>query len=161
MTCTSREESIVCKTVSNVRTSSTILSTAEWSSFLIVIGLRSKAAYYNCTEKGSALRLEETIEIAQNQDATVRRVGYMREAKAIHYKWKFINSKETGSQEPSGPCSSMRRKGITVLCADQRVKMHVSVKNKCSLQQFSSAWNAYWMNTSLFTSTHLFITSQQ
>ncbi|KAK2557878.1 hypothetical protein P5673_019855 [Acropora cervicornis] len=36
----------------------------------IVIGLRSKEAYYKCIEKGSELTLEEAIEIAQNQDAT-------------------------------------------------------------------------------------------
>ena len=44
----------------------------------IVIGLRSKEAYYKCIEKGSALTLEEAIEIAQNQDATAHQVGYMR-----------------------------------------------------------------------------------
>ena len=44
----------------------------------IVIGLLSKEAYYKCIEKGSALTLEEAIEIAQNQDATAHQVGYMR-----------------------------------------------------------------------------------
>ena len=44
----------------------------------IVIGLRSKEAYYKCIEKGSELTLEEAIEIAQNQDATTHQVGYMR-----------------------------------------------------------------------------------
>ena len=44
----------------------------------IVIGLRSKEAYYKCIEKGSALTLEEAIEIAQNQDATAHQVSYMR-----------------------------------------------------------------------------------
>ena len=44
----------------------------------ILIGLRSKEAYYKCIEKGSALMLEEAIEIAQNQDATAHQVGYMR-----------------------------------------------------------------------------------
>ena len=44
----------------------------------IVIGLRSKKAYYKCIEKGSELTLEEAIEIAQNQDATTHQVGYMR-----------------------------------------------------------------------------------
>jgi len=29
-----------------------------------------------------------------------------RNSKAIHYKWKVINSKETGRQEPSGTDSS-------------------------------------------------------
>ena len=45
---------------------------------VIVIGLRSKEAYYKCIEKGSPLMLEEAIEIAQNQDATAHQVGYMR-----------------------------------------------------------------------------------
>ena len=44
----------------------------------IVIGLRSKEAYYKCIEKGSALTLEEALEIAQNQDATAHQVSYMR-----------------------------------------------------------------------------------
>ena len=44
----------------------------------IVIGLRSKEAYYKWIEKGSELTLEEAIEIAQNQDATAHQVGYMR-----------------------------------------------------------------------------------
>ena len=44
----------------------------------IVIGLRSKEAYYKCKEKGSALTLEEAIEIAQNRDTTAHQVGYMR-----------------------------------------------------------------------------------
>ena len=44
----------------------------------IVIGLGSKEAYYKCIEEGSALTLEEAIEIAQNQDATAHQVGYMR-----------------------------------------------------------------------------------
>ena len=34
---------------------------------VIVIGLHSKEAYDKCIEKGSALTLEEVIEIAQNQ----------------------------------------------------------------------------------------------
>ena len=46
----------------------------------IVIGLRSKEAYYKCIDKGSELTLEEAIEIAQNQDATTHQVGYMRPA---------------------------------------------------------------------------------
>ena len=44
----------------------------------IVIGLRSKEAYYKCIEKSAALTLEEAIEIAQNQDTTGHQVGYMR-----------------------------------------------------------------------------------
>ena len=43
----------------------------------IVIGLRSKEAYYKCIEKGSGYTLEEAIEITQNQDATAHQVGYM------------------------------------------------------------------------------------
>ena len=75
----------------------------------IVIGLRSKEAYYKCIAKGSALTLEEAIEIAQNQDAThTRLVTCDQNSKAIHYRWKFINSKETGSQEPSGRDSSQK-----------------------------------------------------
>ena len=57
--------------------------------------------------------------------------------------------------------SNVGRKGITVPCANQRVKMHVLRSYKSSLQQLLSAWTAYWMNTSQFTSTHLFITSRQ
>ena len=41
----------------------------------IVIGLRSREAYFKCIEKGSALTLEEAITIAQNEDATVSQVG--------------------------------------------------------------------------------------
>jgi len=41
----------------------------------IIIGLRSKETYYKRIEKGSALTLEEAIEIAQNQDATAHQVG--------------------------------------------------------------------------------------
>ena len=44
----------------------------------IVIELRSKEAYYKCIQKGSALAMEEAIEIDQNQDATAHQVGYMR-----------------------------------------------------------------------------------
>ena len=44
----------------------------------IVIGLRSKEAYYKCIEKGSELTLGEALEIAQNQDATAHQVGYIR-----------------------------------------------------------------------------------
>ena len=44
----------------------------------IVIGLRSREAYFKCIEKGSALTLEEAITIAQYEDATVSQVGYMR-----------------------------------------------------------------------------------
>ena len=44
----------------------------------IVIGPRSREAYFKCIEKGSALTLEEAITIAQNEDATVSQVGYMR-----------------------------------------------------------------------------------
>ena len=44
----------------------------------IVIGLRSREAYFKCIEKGSALTLEEAITIAQNEDATVSQVGSMR-----------------------------------------------------------------------------------
>ena len=133
-------------------------------------------------------------------------------SKAIHYRWKFINFKETGSQEPSGrgsshkyqvsmiipirqipmirnkqslrekvvstvernrhipkviapqrrqSASSVGRKGITVPCADQRGEMYVLMSYKSSLQQLPRAWTAYWMNTSQFTSTRLFITSSQ
>ena len=44
----------------------------------IVMELRSKKVYHKCVEKGSALTLEETITIAQNQNATAHQVGYMR-----------------------------------------------------------------------------------
>jgi len=44
----------------------------------LVIRLLSKEANYKCIEKRSALTLEEAIEIAQTQDATTHRVGYMR-----------------------------------------------------------------------------------
>ena len=44
----------------------------------IVIGLRSKEPITSALKKGSALTLEETIEIAQNGDATTHQVGYMR-----------------------------------------------------------------------------------
>jgi len=37
-----------------------------------------------------------------------RLVTCHQNAKAIHYKWKFINSKEIGRQEPSGTHSSHR-----------------------------------------------------
>lgn len=44
----------------------------------IVMGLRSKEAYYKCIEKGSELTLEQVIGIAQNQEATAHQVGYIR-----------------------------------------------------------------------------------
>ena len=44
----------------------------------IVIGLRSREAYYKCIEKGTDLTLKEAIEIAQNEDATANQVSYMR-----------------------------------------------------------------------------------
>ena len=134
------------------------------------------------------MTLEEIIEIAQNLDATTHQVGCMRpDSKASHYRHKFINSKETGSQlqEPTGTdsshkdqvpmirnkqsleekvvsavgrnrhiskvsfpqrrqsASSVGRKGITVPCADQRVKMQVSMSYKSSLHQLPTAWTAY------------------
>ena len=179
----------------------------------IVIGLRSKEAYYKCIEKGSALTLEEALEIAQNQDATAHQVGYMRpEFKGDPLQMEVHNSKETGSLEPSGTdsshkdqvpmisptgqvpvirnkqnlkekvdstvernrhipkvsvpqrrqsASSVGRKGITVPFADQRVRMYVLMSYKSSLKQPPRAWTAYWVNTSQFTSTRLFITLRQ
>ena len=72
----------------------------------VVIGLRSKEAYCKCTEKGSALTLKETIEIGKPQHT--RLVTCDHSSKAIHYRYKFRNSKETGSQlqEPTGADSS-------------------------------------------------------
>ena len=179
----------------------------------IVIGLRSKEAYYKCIEKGSELTLEEAIEIAQNQDATTHQVGYMRpEFKGdplqieIHKlqgnrqsgaKWKIQQPHRQGSNDQSyrtgfknekrvnlkekvvltvernrhtpkvsvlrrrQSASSVGRKGTTVPFADQKVKMHVSMSCKFSLQQLLSAWTVCWMNMSQFTSTRLFITSRQ
>ena len=108
-----------------------------------------------------------------------------RNLKANPYKWKFINSKETGNQEPARTdgshkdqlpmirnkegqrgklvstveqnhhipkvsvlqrrqsASSVGRKGIMVPCANQRVKMHMLMSYKSSLQQLLSAWTAY------------------
>ena len=57
--------------------------------------------------------------------------------------------------------SSVGRKGITVPFADQRVRMYVLMSYKSSLQQPPRAWTAYWVNTSQFTSTRLFITLRQ
>ena len=57
--------------------------------------------------------------------------------------------------------SNVGRKGTTVPFADQRVKMHVSMSYKFSLQQLLSAWTVCWMNMSQFTSTRLFISSRQ
>ena len=133
-----------------------------------------------------------------------RLVTCNQNSKAIHYRWKFINSKETGSQEPSGrdsshkyqvpmispirqipmirnkqslkekvvstvernhhipkvsvrqrrqSASSVGRKGIRVLCADQRGETHVSMSYKPSLLQLPRPWTAYWMNTSQFTAS--------
>ena len=42
-----------------------------------MIGLRSREAYFKCSEKGSTLTLEEAIAIAQNEEATASRVGDM------------------------------------------------------------------------------------
>ena len=58
-------------------------------------------------------------------------------------------------------CFKCGKEGITVPCANQRVKMHMLMSYKSSLQQLLSVWTVYWMNTSQFTSTHLFITSRQ
>ena len=80
----------------------------------IVIGLRSKEAYYKCIEKGSALTLEEAKEIAQNQDATAHQFGYMRpEFKGdplqmeVH---KLQGNRQTGTkwnrQQPQRPGSN-------------------------------------------------------
>ena len=44
----------------------------------IVIGLRSRDAYFKCIEKGSSLTLEEAISIAESAEATESQVGYMR-----------------------------------------------------------------------------------
>ena len=44
----------------------------------LVIGLRSREAYFKCIEKGSALTLDQAKEIAQNEEATCNQVGYMR-----------------------------------------------------------------------------------
>jgi len=44
----------------------------------IAIGLRSRDAYYKCIEKASSLSLDEAIEIAQNADAAVNQVSYIR-----------------------------------------------------------------------------------
>ena len=44
----------------------------------IVMGLRSKEAYYRCIEKGSTLTLEEAIVIARSHDDTTSQVGYTR-----------------------------------------------------------------------------------
>jgi len=69
---------------------------------VIVIELRFKEAYCKCIENCSVLTLEETIEIAQNQDATAHQVSYMRP----EFKGNPLNFKETGTQEPSGTDSS-------------------------------------------------------
>ena len=44
----------------------------------IVIGLRSRDAYFKCIEKGSALTLAQAVEIAENEEATSAQVSYMR-----------------------------------------------------------------------------------
>ena len=64
-------------------------------------------------------------------------------------------------QQRRQSASSVGRKGITVPYADQRVRMHVSMSYKSMLEQLPSAWTAYLLNTSQFTSTRLFITSRQ
>ena len=178
----------------------------------IVIGLRFKEAYYKCIKKGSALTLEEAIEIAQNQDATAQQVGYMRpKFKGDQLQMeghKLQGNRQSGAewrrQQPQIPgsndqphktdsndqkqslkenvvsnvernnhipkvsvpqrrpsASSVGRKGITVPCADQRGETHVSMSYKPSLQQLPRTWTAYWMNSSQFTLTRLFITSRQ
>ena len=44
----------------------------------IVIGLRSKEAYYRCIDKGSALTLDEALNIARSHDDTMKQIDYTR-----------------------------------------------------------------------------------
>jgi len=44
----------------------------------IVIGLKSRHAYFKCIEKGSSLTLQEAIQIAESSEATENQVSYMR-----------------------------------------------------------------------------------
>ena len=50
----------------------------------IVIGLRSRDAYYKYIEKGSSLSLNEAIEIAQSADATASQIQHDKEPRIQH-----------------------------------------------------------------------------
>ena len=49
----------------------------------IVLGIKSEKAYYKCVEKGSALTLEEALEIVQSKDSTQHQVEASRQQTQI------------------------------------------------------------------------------
>ena len=93
------------------------------------IWVRSKEAYFKCIEKGSALTLEEAIEIAQIQDAIAHQVGYMRATgkgdqlqmevyqlqgnRQSGAKWNMQQCGKEGHYGSAGVCFQMEEKTCT------------------------------------------------
>ena len=74
-----------------------------------VVGLRSCDACYKCIEKGSSLSLDEAIGIAQNADATVNQVRYMRPEFSMTQSPEELKKSQDGKSSrktapPPSPC---------------------------------------------------------
>ena len=103
----------------------------------------------------------------QGSNGQPHRTGFTDQKQVKSKKESFFNSGAKPSH-PKSECPAKKAKCFKrgkeghygSVCRSKRETARVNELHS-SLQQLPSAWTAYWMNTSQFTSTRLFITSSQ